>query len=230
MRYDWQFKDGRTIAKGSPWGPKWLVGLLGVHYFDSVTMVQYYPKKATDAEMVRLGNLTRVDTLAFGPTEVSDAGLAHLDRLTRLRWLTISGRPPRSTDKLLGQLKVLTRLQGLNLDDSDVTDAGLRHLEGLTNLELLGLGGTGVTDAGLKHLQGLTALQHLYLNGTQISDEGLANVKRLGQPEEACDQGHEGQWNRGERASEGATNRARIPLSYQSFTAKRFSPIPFIAP
>jgi hypothetical protein len=177
--YDWQFKDGLRIANGNPWAPKWLVGLLGVHYFDNVTMVHYLPRKATDLDMAQLGNLSQIDTLVVDLTDVSDAGLAQLERLRNLRWLTISTHPPCSTDELLRRLKVLPHLRGLNLDRSDVTDAGLRHLKGLIHLELLGLEGTGLTDDDIIYLNGLTSLRHLYLDGTRISDKGLVDLEHL---------------------------------------------------
>jgi hypothetical protein len=40
VRYNWQFKNGALVRNGAPKGPKWLVGLLGPHYFDDVTMVE----------------------------------------------------------------------------------------------------------------------------------------------------------------------------------------------
>ncbi len=177
VMYDWQWTDGRYDSNGKPWPPKWLVDRLGVDYFHHVSRVTF-PGQASDAEMARLGDLTRVDTLVLDPSSVSDHGLAELDRLTGLRWLTIS-TSVGSTDTRIMPLKVLTRLKGLNLDHSDVTDDGLKHLAHLTGLELLGLAGTEITDAGLANLGGLTGLRHLFLDGTQVSDEGLARLKPL---------------------------------------------------
>jgi len=58
---------------------------------------------------------------------VTNAGLAHLEGLTKLTWLEPSGH--------------------------GVTDAGLAHLAGLTNLGTLNLRRTGVTDAGVAALE-----------------------------------------------------------------------------
>jgi hypothetical protein len=180
IQYDWQFKDGRRIQNGKPWEPRWLVDLLGVDYFHDVTMISF-SDGLTDADMACLGKLTRIDTLALNPSNVSDVGLTHLSRLTSLRWLSIHSSFS-STDALVVRLqrhKVPSRLRGLNLDRSDVTDSGLKHLDHLPDLELLGLDGTGVTDMGLGHLGRLTALYYLFLNDTQVSDEGLVHLKGM---------------------------------------------------
>ena len=148
--YNWELKDGRHTQDGRPSWRKWLDDRLGVDYFNHVTMA-VFPRDATDAEMAHLGNLAVIDTLVFDPSNVSDLGLAHLERLTSLRWFTISSSVG-STDTRIMRFKFLTRLQGLNLDSSDVTDAGLTHVKGLARLELLGLSNTGITDEGLVHL------------------------------------------------------------------------------
>jgi hypothetical protein len=181
IRYDWEFNDGRSIQGGKPWEPKWLVDIIGVDYFHDVTMVST-SGRLTDADMAWLGNLNRIDTLVLDPSNLSEGGLAHLSRLTKLRWLTIGSSSPGSTDALIARLwrcGVLSRLRGLNLDRTSVTDKGLGQLESLAGLELLGLEATVVTDAGLTRLGGLTGLQNLFLNGTQVSDDGLIHLKGL---------------------------------------------------
>jgi hypothetical protein len=150
------------------------VDLIGPHYFDDITMVDL-AAGATDREMALLGNLASVDTLTLDPSRMSDYGLSRLDRLTGLRWLTITG-PVRSRVLPPG---VLDQLEGLNIDGTDVTDTWLRCLVGMRGIRLLGLTHTTVTDAGLAHLSSVTGLQHLYLDGTRISDEGLAHLKPL---------------------------------------------------
>jgi hypothetical protein len=178
VRYDWQFQDGRIVSKGRIWWPKWLVDQLGLDYFSNVTMVDF-PDRGSDAEMVALGQLSRVDTLVLNHASVTGDGFAHLDGMTSLRWLTLTPTGGLTGPRII-PLRTLTRLQGLNLDRTDVTDAGLRRLAGLSGLELLGLTGTKVTDSGLKNLEGLASLESLYLDGTQVSDEGLVSLKRLG--------------------------------------------------
>jgi hypothetical protein len=63
------------------------------------------------------------------------------------------------TDAGVAHLTGLTRLRRLKLCDTHVTDAGLASLEGLTDLEELDLHGTSITDAGLAHLGVLAKLR-----------------------------------------------------------------------
>jgi hypothetical protein len=86
-------------------------------------------------------------------TQVGDAGLRHLAKLTELRQL--------------------------QLDGTKVTDAGVKNLAGLTNLEeSLGLMGTGVTDAGLVHLRSFKKLRSLDLRNTQVTAAGAGELSR----------------------------------------------------
>ncbi len=181
IRYDWQFKDGRGVWNGKPWEQKWLADILSVDYFHNVTMVSL-SGNVTDADMACLGSLSRIDTLVLDPSNLTEIGVEHLDRLTRLRWLTIYCAVGHADNQIirLKRLKSLGRLRGLNLDGTDVTDAGVWQLDGLTDLELLGLERTNVTDACLTHLGRLTALQNLFLNQTQVSDKGLVHLKGMG--------------------------------------------------
>jgi hypothetical protein len=60
----------------------------------------------------------------------------------------------RLTDAGLKHLEGLSRLEYLNLEwHRGITDAGLEHLRGLTSLRELNLAATGVTEAGVRKLQ-----------------------------------------------------------------------------
>ena len=105
------------------------------------------------AEVKKLGGKVVVDEKSPGKavigvdlqnTKVTDAGLKHLEGLTKLR--------------------------DINLGGTKVTDAGLEHLKGLTNLQSLFLGRTKVTDAALEHLRGLPQLRWLNLEGIKVTD------------------------------------------------------------
>jgi len=60
-------------------------------------------------------------------TKVSDAGLVHLKGLTKLQSLSLIST--KVTDAGLVHLKGLTKLQSLNLSFSKVTDAGVKDLQ-----------------------------------------------------------------------------------------------------
>jgi hypothetical protein len=151
IQYEWQWRDGNSTPLGKPWAPTWLVELIGVDYFGHVTLAEIqWPSTGPDALLAQVGRLTQLDVL-ISSASLSDAGLVHLQGLTKLELLDISGT--KITDARLVHLKGLTNLFRLVLDGTQVTDAGLAHLKGLTNLESLNLANTRVTDAGVGELK-----------------------------------------------------------------------------
>jgi Leucine-rich repeat (LRR) protein len=137
------------------------------------------------AAIKKLGGIIRYDeksperpilVVDFSRTEVTDADLVHLKRLTSLRVVDLSGT--RVTDAGLEHLKGLTRLFSLSLVGTQVTDPGLQYLKGLTSLRDLALDRTHVTDAGLEHLKTLTNLQGLGLGDTRVTDAGVNELKK----------------------------------------------------
>ena len=83
----------------------------------------------------------------------------------------------RVSDAELEHLQALTKLTALDLSGTRVTDAGLEYLRGLTRLRFLDLSDTRVTNDGLKHLQGMTRLETLWLDGTQVTNEGAEQLQ-----------------------------------------------------
>jgi hypothetical protein len=178
VHYDWQWSNGRSTPQGKPWAPQGLVDLIGVDYFGHITGVAFGPS-ATDATFAQVGRLTRVEILSGISgisSSVSDAGLVHLDGLTKLSVLGLCGT--QVTDAGLAHLKGFTQLSRLDLSTTHVSDAGMAHLKDLANLTGLDLRGTKVADAGLVHLKGLTNLSVLVLNSTQVSDTGVNELKQ----------------------------------------------------
>lgn len=133
--------------------------------------------EATDDDVKRLGQLTRLEHLDLQGLEIDDDALELLGPLTALESLNLSGTDV--TDDGLDSLSHLSALKRLDLRQTDVTDRGLAKLRELTALEHLDLRDTKVTDAGLSHLGKLTRLQTLYLSGEKITDQGLVHLKDL---------------------------------------------------
>jgi hypothetical protein len=118
-------------------------------------------KVIAEIEIEKLGGKVTVDEenpdkpiilVDLHNTQVTDAGLAHLEGLTKLL--------------------------SLSLNNTKVTDVGLEYLKGLTHLETFDLANTQVTDAGLEHLKGLTRLQSLNLGKTQVTDAGVDKLQQ----------------------------------------------------
>ena len=89
---------------------------------------------------------------AKNPMTLSDAGIAHLAKLTGLKTLALD--KTAVTDNGLAVVKHFPALEELSLLQCQVlTDAGLAHIGRLTRLEWLELANTPVTDAGINELQ-----------------------------------------------------------------------------
>ena len=174
----WDYKNGRPIRGGKPWWPKWLVGLVGVDYFGTVRLV-LHRGKGSDGELAQIGRLTGLRELNLSLTSVSDAGLAHLKRLTGLTWMQLDLQESAVTDAGLAHIRKVPGIQQLDLTGTMVSDAGLAQLRGLTGLQDLILNGTKVTGAGMTHLSGLTGLRCLSLRDSAVNDTGLKHLEGL---------------------------------------------------
>ena len=107
----------------------------------------------------------------FGDTE-----LARLTPLAaNIRWLDLGGT--QVTDAGLPTLMRMTNLTRLHLERTKLTDAGLAKLAALNELEYLNLYGTEISDAGIENLQGLPKLRQLYLWRTKVSPAAAATFK-----------------------------------------------------
>src|SRR5262249_9084249 len=138
--------------------------------------------QATDDGLRTLANLRQLEVLfVWDASHVTDAGVAHLAGLTRLRDLHFSNG--QLGDGSLAVFGRLPELRSLSLQGNAFSDDGLRHLAGLKQLRSLwvGLSRRRITDAGVRHLAGLTALQELELQKAQVGDAGVAALKDLKQ-------------------------------------------------
>jgi hypothetical protein len=204
--YAWEYKDDQPAYGGKPRAPAWLIGRLGVDYFEPVVSVGIY-QEGTDADLATIGNLRRLAqlnvigakmtdeglaslrgvtgfrSLSLSSVPITDAGLRHL-ALKRLRWLILQNT--RITDASLPLLAGLPELEYLDIQGTRITDAGLAHLRDLPSLTELSLENASVTDAGLVHLRGLPKLKKLWLGGSKVTPAGVEELKRaLGHPLEA---------------------------------------------
>ena len=141
--------DFEIDVRSKPAGPDWLRRLLGENFFNDVYGLQIKTIGAprleqvkemfklkwvglentdvTDADLVALKGLPRLESLDLSFTTVGDDGLANLEKLTELRWLYLAGT--NVTDDGLVHLKTLHRLHELDLTGTRVTDAGMNSLQ-----------------------------------------------------------------------------------------------------
>jgi Leucine-rich repeat (LRR) protein len=191
FRYDYQDWAEVVLVESNPSGPDWLRSLVGGNFFDEVTGAEFGDPKINDSVLELVEKLPDLNWLSisgtFEPyrslirTQITDAGLEHLSKLTHLKYLFLPGG--QITNAGLGHIERLTQLKCLDLWNTKITDVGIEHLKVLRQLVDLDLGRTQITDAGLNSLTDLHELQTLNLQQTKVSDEG---VKRLQQALPKC--------------------------------------------
>lgn len=133
----------------------------------------------TDRGLAAVADLTNLEEFfLWWGTGITDAGVAHLARLPRLRLVDIG--LASVTDESLVHLAELPALANLSLQGRKFSDRGLEGLRKAWRLEslLLRMGESGITDAGLRHLEGLSNLKHLALENTTISREARERLRK----------------------------------------------------
>jgi hypothetical protein len=135
----------------------------------------------TDDQLAGLKALKDVPLhgLTVSSARMSDAGVAHIARLGRLRSLYLSACS-RVTDEGLAHLTALADLEELWLTaNARVTDEGLKSLAGLKKLRWLSLFGCKrVTDDGARGLGSLRGLKFVFLGGTGVTAAGAADLQK----------------------------------------------------
>jgi hypothetical protein len=202
VMYDYQLRGGEYDLDAVPPGPAWLRSLLGDDVFAHVAMLAIsrpsdgatpdldvllqFPQlkelvvgyEIGNEELKPIGRLPNLETLdIIRSGTVSDAGLEHLGKLTRLRELRLAG--DQISDRGLAHLARNTDLRTLILDGTRVTVAGIARRPFAADLELLALAGETVNDATLAGLDALTGLKVLNLFDTKVTDRGLAHLRGL---------------------------------------------------
>jgi hypothetical protein len=126
----------------------------------------------TDAMLLDLSNIEELTALDLsGSHSVTDDGIRHLAKLTKLRHLDLSGTA--ITDLGLDVLRNLPALETISLAGTRVTDSGAAHLSGCHELRDVNLGMTRTGDGAIRALAGKAHLRQLR-TGNAVTDEGLA--------------------------------------------------------
>jgi len=142
---------------------------------DDLRFLSLAETRVGDAGLQHLQSLTRLQELHLDHSDITDEGLKLLGALPMLEILDLKGT--RISDAGLAHVGRLARLKGLYLTRTAITDAGLEHLRSLTGLETLILWDTGITDAGLEHLKPLQRLREVILWNTQVTRQGAESLQ-----------------------------------------------------
>src|SRR5262249_40594166 len=108
--------------------------------------------QVTDAGLVTLTRLSGLQELDLSNTRVTDAGVAHLATFTDLRKLRLADMP-QVTGEGISNLWGLTKLESLSLEGMELGKLGLGCLKELKNLKTLSLKNTVVSAADIADLQ-----------------------------------------------------------------------------
>jgi Leucine Rich repeat len=131
----------------------------------------------TDVMLEDVSRIEQITTLKLGGSKsVTDAGVSHLARLSRLRHLDLSGTG--ITDRGLEVLRALPELETVSLAWTKVTDTGVAHLSGCEHLSNVNLQGTSSGDEALRALAGKARLCQLR-TGNAVTDAGLALLHEI---------------------------------------------------
>lgn len=168
------------VLKDLP-SPSWLKRFLGIEMPAKVKWVVFEDSKVTDQDLAQLAGqpFENLDELDIGGTQVTDAGLIHFKKLSKLR--SLQAMNTKITDTGLAHLSGMPSLIILNIENTQVSGKGLAYLAGLPELRLLNLNKTPITDSDLSYLKGIKNLKHLWLENTRVTDAGVVHLLQLKQ-------------------------------------------------
>jgi hypothetical protein len=152
------------------------VSALKLNRLARLQLVALTPETTEKGALAKLKGMASLKELSLAGCKLTDSQLANLDGLNSLESLDLSSNH-RFTGAGLAHLEGLHKLRWLSLVDTHITDSGLAHLKGLKNLDRLYLTGTKITDAGLAHLSGLTRLTELHIAGTETTDKRIGKLR-----------------------------------------------------
>ena len=147
--YERDLRDPFRRQRAGSSGWNWLEDVIGIDFLSHVSDIAF-DGSATDADLIQVGRLSRLERLSISSSRISDAGLRHLRGLTSLRQLFLHSTA--ISDEALINLDGLARLQLLTLVDTKITDAGLPYLRNLRCLQELDVP-RGISDRAIRTLQ-----------------------------------------------------------------------------
>ncbi len=154
-----------------------------------------------DKDLIYVNHLTGLRRLELEDTDIGDAGLAQLTKLSKLEYLRLTCTLVKglSLDSLpcshlknlqidsvgldvtaFARLAKFKELKCLNLNRSAASDSALNQIAKLSHLEALSIAdNVHVTDAGIKKLAGLKYLQRLDVANTSVTADGILALKGI---------------------------------------------------
>ena len=165
------------------------VNIGGVEYGLDWTTFQLSDTELTDEDLAQLKYLTRITTLEFNASKITD--FSQLGEALSLRGLRISDADISDLSPIANLVNLtalsinqsgisditplgnLTNVTSMFLNDNQISDVSV--LAGLSNLAYLGLASNQISD--ITPLLGLTGIVHINLYGNPVSPEDLARLR-----------------------------------------------------
>jgi uncharacterized protein (TIGR03067 family) len=140
-----------------------------------VLTLQDYPL-VTDAGLEHFDRLTKLETLMMFRINITNVGAAKFAGMRALKMLVLNDT--QVTGELLQELPC-PDLQSLSLTGPQVEDRGLDNLARFPKLVSLALANSRISDATLTTIGQLRDLEHLTVSAPAITDAGLAELASL---------------------------------------------------
>ena len=136
-------------------------------------LLMWDAKDVTDVGVAHLAGCRKLEGLHISESQIGDESARVFSQLPRLTDLSLQGN--NLTNAGLAHLGKMTQLTDLwvgcvDQRGSRITDDGVAHLRNLTELDTLEMQRSQVTNDGLSHLTGLKKLRWLILDSTQVTD------------------------------------------------------------
>jgi internalin A len=132
----------------------------------------------TDAELLDVARLPKLERLDLAHTRITDEGLLHLKPAKQIQDLNLF-YAEQVTDRGISAIKDWQRLTRLNVRGTRIADGALPIIGGLTQLESLDIAYTQFTDNGLDALVPLTHLKHLAVGRSKLTKNALEVLRLL---------------------------------------------------
>ncbi|HEY1064887.1 MAG TPA: hypothetical protein VGE52_02205, partial [Pirellulales bacterium] len=174
----YQDRDGTLDESATE--PGWVLALrrLGIDLPPTALFVHFSGKAPTDDVLRQVAELKFVHTvLLFNAPLITDAGVAHLGELPRLKMLVV--HRSSITGSCANSLASAASLEAIDFTGSKVTGVGLSALKRLSELRVLRLADCPVSDEGTGEIASISQLTSLRISGDQLTPAGLGELARL---------------------------------------------------
>lgn len=174
---------GDVDFSGKPFGDADLAKLVPLlNQLSATDQLNLANTQVTDAGLKHLQSLHYLDELCLDGCAIQGTGLqylAHMGRNNRYSNVVLSLKDTSVDDTAISGLRECAELNELILANCPVTGSGFVHLRGLDKLHRLMLPRCPIVDASLPYIAEMEELMVVNLSGTQVTGAGLSALRPL---------------------------------------------------